>query len=322
MSDMQKKKVVGFSFGRKLGNTEVLIKEALLKCSEAGFDIQFVRCDDLDIHPCTGCCVCVAQLAMCKGSGKCHLKDDFPVIHEALMSADAVIVGSPTYVLAPTGKFKVVCDRMGPSHDITFAMPAIEAGQKEGRPRNTYPDVRFLKKRVAALITVGGAKTENWLSLAMPNMFEFTLSMGMDVIDKLQYHAAMEHEHVIGRTDMIARAAKLGGHIVDALNARTEEERVRFRGDDWGVCPVCHERNLTIMGRGSVVECPVCGIEGTLTLEDGGIKVVFPSEQIARSRLYEAGKWEHSNEIRGGFSGITPVEDLAEKKKRYIGVGE
>ena len=45
---MEKKKVVGFSFGRKMSNTEVMIKEALLECKRAGMEIQFVRCDDLN----------------------------------------------------------------------------------------------------------------------------------------------------------------------------------------------------------------------------------------------------------------------------------
>ena len=40
--------------------------------------------------------------------------------------ADGVIVGSPTYEFAPTGNFKVVCDRIGPAHDKTFRGPAIE----------------------------------------------------------------------------------------------------------------------------------------------------------------------------------------------------
>ena len=61
---MEKKKVVGFSFGRKMSNTEVMIKEALLVCEKAGMEIQFIRCDDLNIHICTGCCSCVAGLMM------------------------------------------------------------------------------------------------------------------------------------------------------------------------------------------------------------------------------------------------------------------
>lgn len=320
---MEKKKVVGFSFGRKMSNTEILIKEALLQCQDAGFDIEFIRCDELDIHICSGCCACVASLASLKGNGSCiHKDDDFHIIHEALMSADAVIVGSPIYVLSPTGNFKKVCDRIGPAHDITFVKPAIEAGIREGRPENTYPDVRSLKKRVAALITVGGARTENWLSFGMPTMYEFTMSMGIDVVDKLQYHAAMNYNSVLGRDDVMARAKKLGENIVDALNAETEEDRVRYRGDDEGACPVCHDRLLRITGDGTKVECPICGIEGHLEFEDGQIRPVFSAAQIARSRLYPAGKQEHSDEIRDGIMTQKKVDNLSELKKRYIGVGE
>jgi hypothetical protein len=34
---------------------------------------------------------------------------DNGIIDEALMSEEAIIVGSPTYVLVPTGNFKTVC---------------------------------------------------------------------------------------------------------------------------------------------------------------------------------------------------------------------
>lgn len=318
-----KKKVVGFSFGRKMSNTEVMIKEALLQCEEAGMDIQFVRCDDLNIHICTGCCACVGGLMSGRGRGTCiHKDDEFYIIEEALMSADAVIVGSPTYEFAPTGNFKVVCDRIGPSHDKTFRGPAIEAGMKEGRSPETYPDVRSTKPRVGALITVGGARTENWLSLSLPNMFEFTMPMGIDVIDKYKYFGAMNVEHVLGRPAVMDRMKKLGQNIVEALNAETEEERVRYRGDEEGVCPVCHEDILTVSHNGNKVECPICGIEGELTVQDGKIKVVFSEEQQKRSRLYDAGKWEHSNEIRDGAMAQKKVEGLKELKKKYAGVGE
>ena len=227
---MEKKKVVGFSFGRKMSNTEVMIKEALLVCEKAGMEIQFIRCDDLNIHICTGCCSCVAGLMMGKGRGHCiHKDDDFHIIEEALMSADGVIVGSPTYEFAPTGNFKVVCDRIGPAHDKTFRGPAIEQGIAEGKDPESYPDPRSTKPRVGALITVGGARTENWLSLSLPNMYEFTFPMGIDVIDKYKYFGAMNINHVLGRPDVMERMAKLGQNIVDALQADTEEERTRYR---------------------------------------------------------------------------------------------
>ncbi len=320
---MEKKKVVGFSFGRKMSNTEVMIKEALLECERAGMEIQFVRCDDLNIHICTGCCACVGGLMSGRGRGTCvHKDDEFYIIEEALMSADAVIVGSPTYEFAPTGNFKVVCDRIGPSHDKTFRGPAVEKGIEEGRDPQTYPDTRSVKPRVGALITVGGARTENWLSLSLPNMYEFTFPMGIDVIDKYKYFGAMNISHVLGRPDVMDRMTQLGKNIVDALNAETEEERTKYRGDDQGTCPVCHEDILTVSHKGNKVECPVCGIEGELTIEDGDIKVIFSEEEQNRSRLHDAGKWEHSNEIRDGAMTQKKVENLNELKQKYIGVGE
>lgn len=320
---MERKKVVGFSFGRKMSNTEVMVKEVLLECKKAGMDIQFIRADDLNIHICTGCVGCVISLMTKTGSGVCiHKDDDFHIIDEALMSADAVVVGSPTYVLAPTGNFKVVCDRLGPSHDFSFCGPAIEAGKAEGRNPDTYPDERIMKKRVGVLLTVGGARTENWLSLAMPSMYEFTISMGIDVIDKYQYHGAMDQDHVLGRPDIMARMRLSGQHIVEALNADTEEERIRYRGDKQGICPVCHEDMLTIMHDGDKVECPVCGIKGRLVMVDGQFKAEFSPEEQNRSRLKDAGNWEHTNEIRSSVFSQRKTPNLQELKQRYIGVGE
>ncbi len=34
-----KKKVLGMSFGRKMGNTDVMIKTALMECEKAGCDV-------------------------------------------------------------------------------------------------------------------------------------------------------------------------------------------------------------------------------------------------------------------------------------------
>ena len=42
-------KVVAISFGRKMSNTDVMLKEVLIKCQEAGHEIQFIRPDDLNI---------------------------------------------------------------------------------------------------------------------------------------------------------------------------------------------------------------------------------------------------------------------------------
>lgn len=316
------KKVVGISFGRRMSNTEVMIKHALLECKKAGHEIQFIRADDLNIHICTGCISCVIGLTSGRGKGSCVFQDDFHIIDEALMECDALIVGSPVYEMEPTGNFKVVCDRIGPSHDITFRKAAYDEGLAAGKDITQLPDVRSFKKRVGALVTVGGAMSENWLSLSLPSMYAFTMSMGIDIIDTYKYVGAMAYEHVLGNEAVMKRMSALGVHIVDALAANDEVQRRQWRGDQEGVCPVCHCDMLEVMHQGNQVECPVCGIAGKLTLEAGDIKVVFSEAEQKRSRLHWDGKLEHSTEIKTQAVGPGQIPDLKQRKEPYLHVGE
>ena len=79
--------------------------------------------------------------------------------------------------------------------------------------------MRSTKPRVGALITVGGARTENWLSLSQTCM-KLTFPMGIDVIDQNKYFGAMNIEHVLGRRDVMERMKTLGSHIVEVLERR------------------------------------------------------------------------------------------------------
>lgn len=313
-------KVLGLSFGRRMKNSEIMVKTALMECEKEGHDVEFIRVDDLDIKSCTGCISCVVGMISGRGKGGCYLKDDFHILDEALMECDALIVASPAYVLSPTGRFKTVCDRIGPSHDITFRKSTYEEGLAAGRDKELLPDERSFKKRVGALISIGGAMTSNWLSFMLPTMYEITMSMGIDVIDMHQYHGAMAHEHVIGNISEINRMKKLGQNIAKALNAESEEERVKWHGTEDGVCPVCHCNMLTISKESTFVECPVCGIEGKVFIEDDKVKVDFPKENQERSRLFWVGKLEHSTEIKTKAVGpgqIKNLKDLLEEYKDY-----
>lgn len=316
------KKVLGISFGRKMGNTEIMIKTALMECEKAGNEVQFIRADDLDIRPCTGCISCVVGMTTGRGKGGCPLEDDFYILDEALMECDAVIVGSPTYVLSPTGRFKTVCDRIGPSHDITFRKSTYESGLAAGKEKDRLPDERSFKKRVGALVSVGGAMTQNWLAFMLPTMYEFTMSMGIDVVDMHEYFGAMGYEHVLGNDTEMERMRLMGQNIAQALAAEQEEKRTRFRGEEKGVCPVCHCNMLTVSQDRTSVECPVCGIEGNLRIEDGEIHVEFSEKEQLRSRLHWNGKLEHSTEIKTQAVGPGQIPQLKELKKPYLGYAE
>ena len=311
------KKVLGLSFGRKNSNCDIMTKTVLMECQKAGHEVQFIRVDDLDIKPCTGCISCVVGMISGRGKGGCPIKDDFHIIDEAMMECDALVAACPTYVLSPTGRFKTLCDRLGPSHDITFRKATYDEGLAAGKPEDKLPDPRSFKKRVGALISVGGAMTKNWLAFMLPTMYELTMSSGIDVVDMHEYHGAMAYEHVLGNETQMERMRRMGRNVAGALAAETEEERVKWRGEEEGVCPECHCTLLNITQGGSVVECPVCGIEGELTVEDGKVRAAFSDAQRKRSRLHWDGKLEHSTEIKTKAAGPGQIPNLKELLKPY-----
>jgi len=145
--------------------------------------------------------------------------------------------------------------------------------------------------------------------------------MGVDVIDLYEYHGAMAYEHVIGNPTVMERMARVGQNIAAALKTESAEERIRYRGEQEGVCPVCHCDLLTVLHEGNKVECPVCGIEGTLEMVNGQIKATFSAEQQKRSRLFYAGKLEHSTEIKTKAAHPGQIPDKAERLAKYKGYG-
>jgi hypothetical protein len=200
---------------------------------------------------------------------------------------------------------------------VSFRKAAYEEGLAAGRSLEKLPDARAFKPRVGAFISVGGAMTKNWLSFMLPTMYEFTMSIGVDVVDMFEYHGAMAYEHAVGNVAVMERAQEIGQNIADALASKTEEDRVCWRGETEGTCPVCHCDMLTVLHKENRVECPVCGIAGELRIENGSICVDFPEEEQKRSRLYYAGKLEHSTEIKTCAAPRGSIPNLKELLKDY-----
>lgn len=304
-------KVLGLSFGRNMSNCEVMTKEVLLKCKEQGHEIQFINVNKLDIKHCTGCIACViSMIAHKKNAGKCVMKDDFHILDEAIMEADAVILASPTFEVGATGLYRTICDRIGPSHDLTFRKAAIDEG--------CDTDVRSLKNRVCGLISVGGAMTENWTVLTLPMMYAIPMSMGMDVVDMINYHQAMATYNVVGNKPVMDRCGKMAEAICDALNNMEDEEaRKKWRGDKEGACPVCHLNLVNISDDQTYVECPVCGIRGEISFENGKLSISYSEAEKNRSRLAWAGKLEHSTEIKTQAVGPDSLPNVKELLEPY-----
>lgn len=306
-------KALGISFGRKMQNSEIMVKQVLKQMEKRGFETSFIRVHDLNIKQCTGCMACVMSLLAGK-SGDCIIKDDMKILDEAIYESDAIVVCAPVYVLSPNGLFKTVCDRLSVSHDQAFRKHARELGEKKGLPEEQLVDKRFFKKRAMGLLSIGGAKTKNWTSFGLPQMYEITFS-GMNVVDGYGAYNGMEYMHLVANEKLMKRMTKMGDNLADALG--TEGGLDKWYGDEEGVCPVCHCDLLTILHDKGRVECPICGIEGELAITDGQINVSFSEKQQKRSRLKYGGKLEHYLEIKHAAENMKFIPDLQERLKDY-----
>lgn len=313
-------KVLALSFGRKMSNTDVFLKEVLLKCQEAGHEIKFMRPDDMDIKPCTGCCACVVGILSGRTNGTCIHKDDFQQISDAYYEADAIIIGAPVYETSPSGTFKTFCDRMGPSHDVAFMTEAKKERLERGI--ELLPPDNVFKPHIGCLVAVGGAMTENWTIMTIPVMYESMMSAGVDVIDTHVYYGAMATEHILGVPEEMERADRMAQNIIDALAADNEEELKKWRGDGGYACPVCHQSMFRVHEGTDRVECAICGIEGKVLIDGHRVHYEFSEEEQARSRMRYAGKLEHRNEIAHGAMTQKKVENLKALKEKYLHVGE
>jgi multimeric flavodoxin WrbA len=308
-------KVLGLTCGRRASNTEIMVKEALMGAEEAGAEVELVRLQDLHIKPCTGCNACVEDLFENCGPGRCILRnDDLPFIDEKVMECDGLILGSPIYEKAPTGALKTLNDRMGPSHDQAFRMAATKMRAERGITEGEGPDPRAFKPRAASLIAVGGSE---WDNLALPMMHLFTLSMQIEVVDKMLVNWIGLPKVIALHDEWLQRAHRSGRHVVDTLKKPLEQ--AEYIGDP-GVCPICHSKLFEIR---TVTDpyptvCVVCGVQGTLSTEGGRVTFTVSDEDRVHCHSLLSGKFEHLEEL--GSRSLKPpanMGDIPAKVAKY-----
>lgn len=284
-------KVLGLSFGRTMKCSEILVKEALFKAKEAGADVEFISTINMNIQHCKGCGACSAG----RDNGKqikCIIKDDYEILEQAVLDADAIIVAAPVYAVAPVGQLKNFIDRFGPAHDraalVAEQNKRIEAGSE-------LLDERSFKDRYLGLISVGGASTQNWVSLGLPTMNLFAFSLMMKVVGQIDAYDMGRTANPLFDEDLMNRVGELGRRVTEAVGK--PYDKVEWYGEE-GICPVCH-CNLVTLNKTTTVECPICGITGKLTVEGDKLNVEFSKEQQNRARGTANGLQEHYDEIQG-----------------------
>lgn len=308
-------KILGISCGRKMSNSEILVKEALMGAEEMGAEVELVRLHDLNLKPCTGCNACVISLFEKGGPGDCVIRDDdFKFIDEKIMECDGLILSSPIYEKSPSGQLKILNDRMGPSHDVAMRMIATKIRAEKNITTGKAPDERSFKRRVASLIAVGGSE---WDNLALPMMHLYTLSMQMEVVDKILVNWVALPGVVALKDDELKRARISGRHVAETLMKPVEE--FKYIGEQ-GLCPMCHSKLIEVRNGDDNYPaiCGICGVKGTLNVENGKVKFEVKEEDKVHSHVLLSGKFEHCDELNKiSLRPAANIHELPERLEKY-----
>lgn len=94
---------------RRNGNTHYLLEAVLAPLKKAGWDTELVQVGGRDIHGCRACRRCFERQ-----DRRCSYDDDdFNGIYETILTADALVIGSPTYFADISPETKALIDRAG-----------------------------------------------------------------------------------------------------------------------------------------------------------------------------------------------------------------
>lgn len=111
-------KIIGFSgSGRVDGNTDILVQQALAGAAVGGVETKFFHLNSMNIKGCCGC-------DYCKSNYTCKINDDMQEIYKDIETSDAIVLGSPIYMMQLSAQTKLLIDRLyalrksGLSHKI------------------------------------------------------------------------------------------------------------------------------------------------------------------------------------------------------------
>lgn len=103
-------KVVAFSgSARKDGNTSMLIRTVFEELNKEGIETELVQLAGKNLQGCIACFKCFE-----KKNQRCNVeKDDMNEYIEKMVSADGIILGSPTYFADISANMKALIERCG-----------------------------------------------------------------------------------------------------------------------------------------------------------------------------------------------------------------
>lgn len=267
---------------RKLGNTDVLVREALMSAQEMGADVEMLRLTDLNIKPCRGCMACVFKNA------DCRIEDDANFFFSKFFEADGIILGSPIYIFGPVGIVKMIIDRF------------LQISTKSQK----------LANKVGAIIAIGGAPGAE--GTIMPGLASFFTFLGIPIVDQMLAYSHGPGEILLNE-DAVEKANQIGRELVEALgDNRAKTKYIK----NSSVCPICHQNFLVL--KNGTLECGLCHTKATPKIELGKLILEFGKAELKKDEEIQEEITGHiENLSKTGVKYLKLRDEIDKRKEKY-----
>lgn len=172
------------------GNTEKLVNAILDGAAEKDVEVKVYHLARMDLKPCKGC-------MSCKSEGKCIIEDDMQELYEEILSADAIVIGSPIYMWEITTLTKTIVDRL---IALTCWHPCARPG---------FPSLLKVKTRLVLAYTYGNPDPNNFNQYFkyMEGLFSF---LGFDVQKSIWVSGTIGPDDILHQSEIFEEASAIG----------------------------------------------------------------------------------------------------------------
>lgn len=213
------------------GSISKLLAETARGMADAGISVQTFYLGETNIGYCLGC-------NACRDNRRCLLHDDMDIVAEALIQADIVCIGSPSWWGDVTAQLKTLFDRSMPLCDTNTSGTLLPSG-KIGISIAVRAG-RSVQESVDVIDTI-----EHWFG-----------HLGIRAVSQLHFEGIQAVDDLMHREDALRMAYRAGKEVMDYGNTR----RVAF-----GLA-VAAERDAAAMAELNLALIQEEGIEKTWTL--------------------------------------------------------
>ncbi len=186
-------KVIGiYGSPRKGGNTDLLLRELLRGCRDAGAEVEEVFLRDLKITPCL-------EIYACRKDGRCPIRDDMQPLYPKLAEADVIALASPIFFYSVSAQAKALIDRCQAMWAQKYL---LKRPISPGKPA-----------RRGIFLAVGGSRGSKIFDGSLLTMKYFFDALDMTLYRSLLYSKIDAQSEILDHPSALSEAYALGKEV-------------------------------------------------------------------------------------------------------------